>query len=234
MNRWLALALFVAAGLLSEPITWGFSLSRHRLASWTLPARGTFPQGLHGRTWTLKAQGGQSFVLLSDDKMYVLKLFKDQPRPWLQLPSYKAQKNKKLRRTLTGYSLIYERCPTLSGIVCLHTAPSASIPATIVDRIGIHHSIDLGSYLFVLQQRAEELKPPRSEVEKELLLTEASTLLQSLALCHLKDHDPRLHLNLGKIDGKLTLIDPGRVAECDNPPTQLPKKFMEFVQQTSF
>ncbi len=229
-TRWIALALFLLIGILSEPLTWGFSLSRYKLTPLTFPSHGAFPQELCGHTWKLEAQGGQSYVFVSEDGTHVLKFFKDQPRPCLPLASYKAQKNKKLRRTLTGYSLIYERCPALSGIICLHTQSSSPIPATLIDRLGISHTIDLNSYLFVLQHKAEELQPPSSPAEKEALLTETAALLQTLALNHLKDHDPRLHLNLGKLGGSLIVIDPGKIADCDHPSTELPHKFIEFIR----
>jgi hypothetical protein len=230
MNRWIGFALFLLLGLLVEPLTWGFSLSRYQLTPLLFQSFGTFPQHLLGQTWKLEAEGGQSYVFISQDGTHVLKFFKDQPRPWLKLASYEAQKNKKLHRTLTGYSLIYERCPALSGIVCIHTQTSSSIPATLIDRLGIVHTIDLSSYLFVLQEKAESLEAPKSDDEKQALLTETSLLVQTLASHRLKDHDPRLHLNLGRLGQHLIVIDPGKISDCESPSTQLPDKFMEFIQ----
>lgn len=230
MKRLIGLVLFLLVGFLSELVTWEFTLNRHKLTSLSLAPAGDFPHELKGQTWKLEAQGGQSYVFVSQDGTHVLKFFKDQPRPWLKLSSYQAIKNKKLHRTLLGYSLIHARCPELSGIVCLHTAPSASIPATLVDRLGSPHTIDLNSYLFALQKKADLLEPPQSPAEKEQLLQETSTLLRTLASHHLTDHDPRLHLNLGKIDSKLVLIDPGKIADCEKPSSELPGKFIEFLQ----
>jgi hypothetical protein len=230
MNRWIALVLFLMIGALTKPFTWGFSLDRYKTIPVSLPSLGAIPLELQGRTWKLQAQGGQSYVFFSDDDKYVLKFFKDQPRPWLLLASYQAQKHKKLRRTLTGYFLIFQRCPALSGIVCLHTKPSSSIPATLIDAIGVHHSVDLDDYLFVLQHKAEELKAPSTPQEKETLAKKTSQLLQTLASYHLQDHDPRLHLNLGTLNQTLIVIDPGKIVETENPSTELPDKFNEFLQ----
>lgn len=229
MKRVIGLSLFLLVGFLSESITWEFTLNRYKLTPLPFSSMGDFPLELKGKTWRLDAQGGQSYVFVSEDGTHVLKFFKDQPRPWLKLSSYQVQKNKKLHRTLMGYALIQERCPDLSGIVSLHTQPSGSIPATLVDRLGNRHIIDLDGYLFVLQKKAGLLTPPQSPEEKEKLLQETSALLQTLTSHHLSDHDPRLHLNLGKIDSKLILIDPGKIAESDTPP-QLPDKFLEFIQ----
>jgi hypothetical protein len=230
MNRLIGLFLFLLAGFLVEPITWGFSLNRHRLPPLSLKSFGIFPPHLHGQTWILTAEGGQSFVFMSESGTHILKLFKDQPRPWLKLPSYEAQKNKKLDRTLTGYTLIQERCPALSAALCLHTQPSTPIPATLIDRLKIAHPVDLSSYLFVLQQKADSLQPPQSPEEKQALFLETSRLVQTLAECRLKDHDHRLHLNLGKIGSHLIVIDPGKISEGTDPSPHLPAKFLEFIQ----
>ncbi len=230
MIRWIGLILFVLAGFLSETMTWGFSLNRYYLNRLQFPSHGVFPDELKGQTWKLEAQGGQSYVFISQDGTHVLKFFKDQPRPYLKLPSYQAVKNKKLHRTLTGYTLIHDKCPDLSAIVCIHTQSAAPIPATLVDRLGSPHTIDLNSYLFVLQQRAQPLLPPTNLAEKEMLKRDTSALVQTLASHHLTDLDPRLHLNLGKIGSRLVLIDPGKIAECEKPSTELPKKFLEFVR----
>ncbi len=230
MKRLIGLVLFLLVGFLSESITWEFTLNRHKLTSLPFASSGHFPAELKGQTWKLQAQGGQSYVFVSEDGTRVLKFFKDQPRPWLKLTSYQALKNKKLHRTLLGYTLMQERCPEVSGIVSLHTEPSTSIPATLIDRLGNQHTIDLDSYLFVLQKKAELLEPPQNSTEKEHLLQEISSLLQTLASHHLTDHDPRLHLNLGRIGSKLVLIDPGKIAESETPSSELPDKFLEFIR----
>ena len=228
MIRIIGLALFILIGALSEKLTWGFSLSRHKLDETAFTSIGEFPPQLKGQTWKLEAEGGQSYVFMSEDGSHVLKFFKDQPRPWLQLSSYQTLKNKKLRRTLAGYTLIHERCPELSGIVCL--SPTTSVPATLIDRLGISHSIDLSSYLFVIQKKAQPLEAPKNAAEKKALLVETSNLIKTLASNHLQDHDPRLHLNLGRLDGKLIVIDPGKIADSPAPSAALPDKYLEFLQ----
>ncbi len=202
-----ALVLFLLIGVVVEPLTWGFSLHRYELIPTAVTSRGGFPSALAGQKWFLQAQGGQSYVFFSEDNRYVLKFFKDQPRPYLKYPSYVALKMKKLHRTLSGYSLIYDRCHDLSGLVCLHTQSSHPIPATLIDRIGMTHSVDLNDYLFVLQHKAEIL-------ERHDVKASAQSIIQALSTHHLTDHDPRLHKNLGTLDGHLIVIDPGRIVEC--------------------
>lgn len=230
--RILGLAIFLSIGALSNRATWEFSLARHKLST-LLPFAnlGDFPPSLLAQRWVLSAEGGQSYVFFSQDGSYVLKFFKDQPRPWLRWPAYQAQKNKKLIRTLTGYSLFMERCHSISGLQFLHVqAKNKPLPAILIDRLGIAHSVDLQSYLFVLQRRAKPLIPPASSEEKEQLLAETSLLLKTLAKSHLKDHDPRFHLNLGHLDGKLIVMDPGRIAHSTDTSQALPDKFYEFLR----
>lgn len=229
-SRLIGLILYILIGVLTEPLTWGFELGRYRLIPTAVIGAGTFPQELQGQTWRLEAQGGQSYVFISQDGTHVLKFFKDEPRPYLKLPSYLALKTKKLHRTLTGYALLHNRCQDLSGTVCIHTHSTAPIAATLIDRLGISHSVDLNAYLFVLQKKAEELKPPTTPEEKEALISAVSALVQTLSLKHLSDHDPRLHLNLGTVENKLIVIDPGRIAETSTPTTTLPEKFLEFLR----
>lgn len=230
--RFIGLTAFLLTGLVSDRATWEFSLARHQLCT-PLPfaSIGDFPPSLLAQTWVLSAEGGQSYVFFSQDGSYVLKFFKDQPRPWLRWPSYQAQKNKKLLRTLKGYSLFNQRCHDISGLQLLHVQPSSSpLTATLVDRMGIHHSVDLRSYLFVLQKKVQPLTPPKTQEEKEELLAEISSLLQTLSKAHLTDHDPRFHLNLGHLDGKLIVIDPGRIVDSTDTPSTLPDKLYEFLK----
>jgi hypothetical protein len=82
----------------------------------------------------------------------------------------------------------------------------------------------------VLQHRAEELTAPSTPAEKKHLLDSATKLMQTLSLHHLQDHDPRLHLNLGWLEQALIVMDPGRIAHCDVPQSELPNKFTEFAK----
>ncbi len=230
--RLISLAAFLFVGIASDSFSWGFSLARHQLAApSSFASHGEFPAPLLNQTWTLFAEGGQSYVFISEDETHVLKFFKDQPRPWLQWPSYQAKKNKKLTRTLSGYALIYERCRYLSGIVFFHPQiSSSSLPATLIDRLGISHPIDLKSYLFVLQKKAQPLKRPTTLNEKKQLLGDVNHLVNTLNQAHLQDHDPRLHLNLGMSEGRLILIDPGRIVQCNDPQPLPPAKIEELLQ----
>jgi hypothetical protein len=227
--RLVALTAFFSLGPLLDHLTWEFSLARHKISGPLLSSEtSAFPCN---QTWTLSAKGGQSYVFFSQDGAYVLKFFKDQPRPYLKWPAYLAQKNKKLARTLSGYTLFQQRCPEISASLLLHFEPTSSpLPAILIDRCHISHSVDLSSYLFVLQERVVPLKKPSSLEEKQNILTQVSTLLQTVAKAHLKDHDPRLHLNLGYLGEQLVVTDPGRIALSSDDSFEMTKKLLNFIE----
>lgn len=106
------IAAFAAAYFVSDLATWGFTFTRlqttHDIG---FTNQGTPPLSELNQKYFLKAQGGQSYVFFSEDGKYVLKFFKDMPRPLVLWPSYQQKKLGKLRRTLGGYNLAFTRLP---------------------------------------------------------------------------------------------------------------------------
>ncbi len=148
------------------------------------------------------------------------------PRPWIPFKKYQRKKLGKLIRTINGYHLAFDRLKYETGLLYLHLSPTAApLPTILVDRLHIEHPIDLSSVYFVLQKRAT----PVSEFS-ESTLAQVSELLQKRASCRIADHDPRLHANLGWVDGQIVFIDPGRFVEDANASSELPKKFLEHLQ----
>ncbi len=215
--------LFGLAYFFSDLVTWGFTIARLRTSKPLGPSRGAAPYLILKQKFYLKDQGGQSYVFISADEKYVLKFFKDMPRPWIPFKNYQQKKLGKLIRTLSGYHLAFERLQQETGLLYLHLSPTTTpLPTTLVDRLNIEHPIDLSSVYFVLQKRAT----PISSFSESTLL-QVSELLQKRASLHIADHDPRLHDNLGWIDGHLVFIDPGRFVEDENASSELPQKFLE-------
>jgi hypothetical protein len=216
--------IFALAYFLTDLATWGFTIARLRTAQPLGPSEGIDPYLYLRQKFYLKDQGGQSYVFISSDEKYVLKFFKDMPRPWIPFPNYQKKKLGKLKRTLHGYHLAFERLPQETGLLYLHLSPTLTpLPAILVDRLLIEHSVDLSSTYFVLQKRAAPLT-------KKPALSQVSELLQKRASVHIADHDPRLHTNLGWIDNHLVFIDPGRFVEDQNASSELPRKFLEHFQ----
>lgn len=228
IKSFLFLALFGAAYFLCDQATWGFTTARlqttHDLGF--SPSRGD-PRIYLQQKYFLRDQGGQSYVFISEDGKYILKFFKDMPRPWLPWPSYQKKKLGKLKRTLNGYQLAFNRLRKETGLLHLHLAPTSSpLPVILIDRLHIEHTLDLSSVYFVLQKRAEPITH-----FSDSTLSQIYELLQKRSSAHIADHDPRLHSNLGWIENHLVYIDPGRFVDDPHATSDLPAKFLEYLHQ---
>ena len=215
-------ALFGLAYFLTDLATWGFTVARLRTSQPLGPSNGVDPYLYLQQKFYLKAQGGQSYVFISADGNTVLKFFKEMPRPWIPFANYQAKKLGKLKRTLNGYQLAFERLREESGLLYLHLSPTpAPLPVILVDRLHIEHAIDLSTTYFILQKKAAPLTDLSTEA-----LSQISHLLQIRAAHHISDHDPRLQSNLGWCDGHLVFIDPGRFVEDAQASAEFPSKFL--------
>jgi hypothetical protein len=91
-RAFLFIALFGLAYFFSDLATWGFTIARLRTSQPLGPSEGVEPYLILKQKFYLKDQGGQSYVFISADEKYVLKFFKDMPRPWIPLKNYQRKK----------------------------------------------------------------------------------------------------------------------------------------------
>ncbi len=226
IKSFIFLALFGLAYFLSDLATWGFTIARLKTSqNLGFTSSGADPLPYLAQKFYLRDQGGQSYVFTSADNKYVLKFFKDMPRPWVIFPGYQQKKLGKLKRTLKGYDLAYHRLREETGLLSLHLSPTTSpLPAILIDRLNIEHTVDLSSVYFILQKKAGPLP-------KHLDLLQVRKLLEKRSSAHIADHDPRLHLNLGWLEDHPVFIDPGRFVEDPNASSDFPKKFLEHINR---
>ena len=93
---------------------------------------------------------------------------------------------------------------------------------TIVDKLGIAHSIDLDNKAFVLQKKADLfypyleqlLKTGQTDRMKEALSSLVS-LIGSRCEKGIFDEDAKLHRNVGFIENRAIFIDVGRFRKAD-------------------
>ncbi len=184
--------------------------------------------------FTYLNSGGQCYAFLSQDKTVVLKLFKHHLRrvPWLfdHLPlpqSYAALRQKqrekrasKLVRDFTSYTLCFHSLQEESGLLYTHLnkTKELGLHATLIDKLGIAHSLDLDNFEFVLQKKADlalghlQRLIEREEFEEaKKRIDSIFTLILSRCEKGIYDEDPRLHCNLGFLEDKAMLIDVGRL-----------------------
>ncbi len=218
-----------------EWATGGFSIYKITLS--LPPGPDKTPSGVLAQKFHFFAQGGQCFAFVSDDNKYVLKLLYAPFAPdfllKLPLPDFVRQKilkraefrAKKWRRDSQSYVLAHEELFEDSGLLAVHlgTSKNPALKTTIIDKLGIQHSLDLNKHAFILQKKAELLFPyikKHNFEEAKLLLKELVDLLKSRMHKGIHDHDACLHKNIGVVQGKPIFLDIGRFKRTAGRNTQ--------------
>jgi hypothetical protein len=235
------LLLFIAARIGYYLLSDGFSIVKIEntfpvTTEWQLPPPDTRQlqkmEQICATPFTYLAKGSQAYAFISEDKEYVLKLFKCyhlSPVNWLTsfwlpplLDDMRSQavskRYKKINDTLRSYKIasqsLYDEC----GLVAMEILPTPSFnqPVTIIDKIGRKHSINLSDYGFVIQRRADLIYPRLSHWIATGQLDKAKEALSSIVALivqrshkGIQDSDPDLHKNAGLIGTTAILIDIG-------------------------
>ena len=176
------------------------------------------------------ASGGQTDVFVSEDGLFVLKFFKNQPKKWIPFPGYRRHKLKKLQRDINGYRLAATVIPEESGLIFCHLTKTPFGKTTLYTQNGTAHSIDLGDVEFILQKKAEPFDQYFAKHPSKEALASMKKLLETLAEKHLDDHDPRLHKNIGILEGKAILIDPGKLTSSSHTTVKFSPKFCNWIK----
>ncbi len=184
---------------------------------------------LLGQSFTFLGSGGWCFAFLGEDQHTVLKFYKHshlllssffkkfsfkklflQSDPWPQNVPYFQEFNFK------SCMLLYTQAKERSGILYVHLNKTQGKhkPVTLIDNIGIHHTIDLDKTEFVVQKRADLLFPHLQYLSKQKKMDEAKQCIDDflnclLTLCKqgLRDYDHSLRNNFGFIDEKAVTLD---------------------------
>lgn len=187
---------------------------------------------LFEKPFTFLGSGGQCYAFLSHDGTTVLKFFKQHHlRLWhflnrLYLPSFLEPLRAKQLCKIEHYSpLLLESCKIAwrdfkeqSGLIYLHLNQTHHFqkPATLIDPLGIAHSIDLDQTEFALQKRAELCYPKFRRLLQEADLPAAKECIDSLIALirdrqrqEIQDRDPHIRKNIGFIGNRAIEIDLG-------------------------
>jgi len=174
-------------------------------------------------------KGGQSYIFVSEDDRYVLKLFRSSRLNTLQLlykflplNSFKAKiaaQENFIRQTLLSYSIAYQHLKEETGLIGVHLDRSSplSTPLKIIDKLGIAHTLDPNQYPFVIQEKAilvkekiEQLMHSGDLSSARLALSNLFALIQSRQEKGIEDGDPNLCKNFGFCADRPIQIDGGR------------------------
>lgn len=238
------LALRVGYYLLSD----GFSLSKIKntfpvTSEWQLPPPSSDEQkqlkSICEKPFYYLGKGSQVYAFLSEDKKFVLKLFKCyhlQPAHWIAnvpLPqaldtarnSSIAKREKKIYDTLQSYKLASQALREECGLVAIEILPTPKLnqEVTLIDKVGREHKINLGQYGFIVQRRADLIFPKLASwiangdiASCKKAISSMVALIVQRSRKGVQDSDPDLHKNAGLIDSTAILIDLGSLHPNSN------------------
>lgn len=233
------LVLFVAAERFCHKQTRGFAMQK--IASHLPSDEEAFPLAdgdyapidtLLTEPFTFLHSGGQCYAFISRDGTTVLKLFKQHHLRWwrllhaLPLPAFFEPLRARQLQKMEHYSpLFLESCRIAyrdfkdeSGLIYLHLNKTRHFKrkATLIDPLGIAHTLDLDNTQFALQKKAQLCYPKFRQLLQEGNLTDAKACIDSLFTLMrdrerkgIKDRDPHIRKNIGFIGNQAIEIDMG-------------------------
>jgi len=176
-------------------------------------------------------KGSQSYVFLSQDKKYVLKLFKKHkltPISWLSYLSIPAnpyhqdflKKQQRIKNTFLSCQTANDFLKEETGLVYLHLHPTKLCRSLhLIDKKGCSFQIPLDDTLFFIQRKAELIYPTISQsmalgkVEKaKEIITAVFAFLEHLGKKGVAKNDPIIKKNFGILEDKVVQIDIGNMA----------------------
>lgn len=228
----LLILIFIATARFCHHQTKGFRLSK--LHNNLYGAHGEFgaDYGSLNQPFYYFNRGLQSFVFLSEDGNYILKIFnnKYQHRLFLyQLLSHLpfcgswAEKqakiqHSKLQRVFQSYQIAATELKEQTALLYAHLEPTHTLPSalTLIDPLNIAHVIDPNPLGFVIQKKANMTYPELRELIQSGQLSVAKQRITSLIdllllRCQkgIADNDPLIRTNFGFIQGNAIEVDVG-------------------------
>jgi len=190
-------------------------------------------QNILSQKFSYIGKGSQTYAFASEDQQYVLKFFKFKHlRPSLlfgilpKLPllgPYQEReilrKQRKLNSIFTGYKLAFDVDKEESGLIFIQLNPSQNpLYVTVVDKIGVNRTIDLGSVPYVIQEKGETLRSVLNRLiqngDMEAAKQRIGQLLDLYVLEYHKgiyDRDHGVMCNTGFIEGRPFHLDVGKM-----------------------
>jgi hypothetical protein len=177
--------------------------------------------------------GGQCYAFLSRDGKTVLKLFKMHHLhqfPWLYhfcLPGifdrlriqFLLGQKQKLERTFKSSLIAFRELKEETGLLYLNLNPTPTLKnsfVTLVDKLGISHTLNMANIPFALQRRADNAFRTLRKNLAHRDLTAAKDVIEKIVAClnaryekGIRDIDPSLRRNLGLLEDRAIFIDIG-------------------------
>ena len=206
------------------------------------------------------AKGNQTYVFMSADKKYVLKLFKFshlQTAWWqnlyLSLPfldTYRTERaesqQKRLKRVFEGHRVAYLYDKENTGLVYIHLSHTHDLNkiVNLQDGIGRTYALNLDDYIFAVQHAGVTTQAlfrqllDKGDVEAvKKHLDQLFDLYVTEYQQGLLDQDKNLMINTGFIDGKAARLDAGKltldpsIKDVDNQKADMKRLLIERVDR---
>jgi hypothetical protein len=186
-------------------------------------------QILLDQPFTFLGSGGWCFAFLGQDQKTVLKFYRhDHLRPsfilknfslgnlLLKSPPWPQNTPYFQEFIFNSCMLTYSQAKERTGLLHVHLNKTEGLypTVTLIDAIGVRHTIDLDKTEFVLQKKADLLYPHIDHLVHAQKTEDAKRCIDDLFACLLtfyksgaKDHDRSLQHNFGFVDGRAIALD---------------------------
>ncbi len=183
------------------------------------------PEEIFTGPLTYFGRGLQCFAFLSADGQYVLKVLNNCNHhkaalcrwiPGMQEAGKAAEE--KAAQLFESYEIAFNELREETGLIYVHLHPTEHLQkrVTLIDRLGIAHSLDLDKMGFMVQKRAALFYPYLADRRDQGDLAGAqkaveATIQALLARCKkgIWDNDPLFRTNFGFAEGRPVEIDVG-------------------------
>lgn len=255
----LSVGVIISLARFTHSQTRGFRLSKiennlYPIKSWTPDEDNGEITPWFYQSYSFLDRGLQSFVFVSEDQQYVVKIFNNRYQSAMSRFSFLSKipflthwaRNKyhyyknKLIRTFTSYELAYQHLREETSLLYTHLNSTECLPHsfTIKDCLNISHTLDLNQYGFIVQKKCDLFYPTlaayieRNEIH---LAKEAINQLVELFLYKYKngiaDNDPLIRTNYGFLNEQLVQIDVGPLSL--DPSLMDPEKYRSELIRTT-
>lgn len=173
--------------------------------------------------------GGWCFAFLGEDGKTVLKFYRHSQflpttlltefslgKLFLKSPRLPIDSSYFQEFNFKSCTLLYKEAKERTGILYVHLNKTEKLhkPVTLIDNVGVAHTIDLDNTEFVVQKRADLLLSHLHKLAKNKKTEEAKECIDDMLNCLLslykkgiRDYDHSLRNNFGYIDGKAVTLD---------------------------
>lgn len=214
----LFVSCFIAAERLTHRATRGFALP-NIYSDEKIEAYCTGKQLKLDQPFRFLGSGLEFYAFVSADEKLVLKLFKQHHVRQARLLSrmlpffakFYEKKRERFISTLASCRLAYDELSRESGLLYLHLGKTEeALPTiTLIDNLGIKHSVRLDDVSFLVQERATLLIPALQGERAKESLTSLLHLIEARCKRGIADRDPTLCKNFGFSGGRAIVIDIG-------------------------